>query len=318
MAEARKTLAESVLASDRTASAQPGRLDSPRAPPWGRDHDPARLAVVVMTHRLDHRPAGRLALAAGLDARFHLGRVELVALGCARLARLGARQAGVDHERALARDQVGRQVAELGAVGDQVQGLGVLLLPRGHLCVAVVERFVAGAFARLARLQAVVVDLAPVALVLGVGFQVNHGDEPGGSEHSEKFAAIHDVRSPKRDNGIGASRQVRTAPTPRSWLTTRHDSRGDHSPSRSQAGLGEAADPVDGGADVRLAGPVPSAEQGPGEERPVVGVVHQAGDDPVDAPPPRTLGCGRRVPLSQAGGSLTPLMGQSLRAATGS
>ena len=49
-------------------------------------------------------------------------------------------------------------------------------------------------------------------------------------------------------------------------------------------GLGEAADPLDGGADVRLAGPVPPAEQGPGEERAVVGVVRQAGDDPVDAP----------------------------------
>src|SRR3954453_18033421 len=131
------------------------------ASPWGRDRDPARLAVVVMTHRLDHRPAGRLALAAGLDARFHPNRVELVALGCARPARLGARQAGVDHERALARDQAGRQVAEPGAAGDQVQGLSVLRLPRGQLRVAVVERLVAGAFAGLARLQAVVVDLAP-------------------------------------------------------------------------------------------------------------------------------------------------------------
>ena len=64
-----------------------------------------------------------------------------------------------------------------------------------------------------------------------------------------------------------------------------------------ERGLGEAADPLDGGADVRLAGPVPSAEQGPGEERAVVGVVHQAGHDPVDAPPARALGGGRRVPL---------------------
>ena len=61
---------------------------------------------------------------------------------------------------------------------------------------------------------------------------------------------------------------------------------GDHPPPRGEEGLGEAADPVDGGADVRLAGPVPPAEQGPGEERPVVGVVRQAGHDPVDAPPP--------------------------------
>jgi hypothetical protein len=37
-----------------------------------------------------------------------------------------------------------------------------------------------------------------VALVLGMAIQVNHGDEPGGSEHSEKFAAIHVAQSPKR------------------------------------------------------------------------------------------------------------------------
>ena len=34
-------------------------------------------------------------------------------------------------------------------------------------------------------------------------------------------------------------------------------------------GLGAAADPLDGGADVRVAGQVPSAEQGPGAERAV-------------------------------------------------
>ena len=71
---------------------------------------------------------------------------------------------------------------------------------------------------------------------------------------------------------------------------------GDRPPPRGAEGLGEAADPLDGGADVRLAGPVPAAEQGPGEERPVVGVVHQAGDDPVDAPPPASPR--RRMPSS--------------------
>ena len=60
---------------------------------------------------------------------------------------------------------------------------------------------------------------------------------------------------------------------------------GDRAPPRGVGGLGEAADPVDGGADVRVAGPVPAAEQGPGEERAVVGVVRQAGHDPPDAPP---------------------------------
>ena len=75
-------------------------------------------------------------------------------------------------------------------------------------------------------------------------------------------------------------------------------------------GLGEAADPLDGGADVRLAGAMPPAEQGPGEERAVVGVVRQAGHDPPDAQPARALGDGRRLPLPRGG--LITLMGQSL------
>ena len=54
-------------------------------------------------------------------------------------------------------------------------------------------------------------------------------------------------------------------------------------------GLGEAADPVDGRADVRLAGQVPPPEQGPREERAVVGVVRQVGDDPADAQPAPAL-----------------------------
>jgi hypothetical protein len=37
-----------------------------------------------------------------------------------------------------------------------------------------------------------------VALVLGMGIQVIHGDDHGGSEHSQKFAAIHVAQSPKR------------------------------------------------------------------------------------------------------------------------
>ena len=62
-------------------------------------------------------------------------------------------------------------------------------------------------------------------------------------------------------------------------------------------GLGEAADPLDGGADVRVAGPVSPAEHGPGEEHAVVGVVHQAGHDPTDAQPAPARGDRPRVPL---------------------
>ena len=83
--------------------------------------------MLVAAHRLDHRPARLLALAAGLRTRFHLGRVELVALGRTRLARLGTGRTGMGHERALVGDEVGREVAELRTVGDQMQGFRVLL-----------------------------------------------------------------------------------------------------------------------------------------------------------------------------------------------
>ena len=56
-------------------------------------------------------------------------------------------------------------------------------------------------------------------------------------------------------------------------------------PPEGGGGLGAAADPVDGGADVRVAGEMPSVEQGPGEERPIVRGVRQVGYDPHDAQP---------------------------------
>ena len=58
---------------------------------------------------------------------------------------------------------------------------------------------------------------------------------------------------------------------------------------RGFQGMGHAADPLDGRADVRLAGSLPPPDQGPREERPVVGIVHQAGHDPVDVPPASPL-----------------------------
>src|SRR5258708_30691537 len=78
--------------------------------------------------------------------------------------------------------------------------------------------------------------------------------------------------------------------------------------------MGYTADPMDGRADLRLAGPLPTPEQGPGEERPVVGIVRQAGDDSVDGPPAAALPCGCRIPLLQC--SLKWLMGQTLRGLT--
>jgi len=55
---------------------------------------------------------------------------------------------------------------------------------------------------------------------------------------------------------------------------------------RSAAGkrwLGETADSVDGRTDIRLAGQVPSAEQGPGAKCLVIGVDDQVGHDPPHA-----------------------------------
>src|SRR3954470_7852857 len=63
--------------------------------------------------------------------------------------------------------------------------------------------------------------------------------------------------------------------------------------------MGQAAHPMDGRADLRLAGPLPPPEQGPGEERPVVGIVHQAGHDPIDVPPAAALPYRARIPLSR-------------------
>src|SRR5947209_20466084 len=76
--------------------------------------------------------------------------------------------------------------------------------------------------------------------------------------------------------------------------------------------MGEAAAAVDRGADVRLAGPVSAAEQGPGEERAVVGGVRPVGHDPPDAQPAGAQGSGCRVPLPT--GRMIRLMGQSLSA----
>src|SRR5215831_19014641 len=86
---------------------------------------------------------------------------------------------------------------------------------------------------------------------------------------------------------------------------------GDRPPARGLRGLGEAADPLDGRADVGLAVPVSPAEPGPGEEYFVLGVVHQAGYDPTDAPSAPARRNRPRVLLPQVG--LTPLMGQTLR-----
>src|SRR5262245_31719316 len=94
---------------------------------------PPLVVVPVATHRLDHFAARPLALAARPGTRLHLGRVELVALGRTRLARLGTGRTGVGHERALVGDEVGREVAELRTVGHEVQGLGMLLLALGEL-----------------------------------------------------------------------------------------------------------------------------------------------------------------------------------------
>ncbi len=73
---------------------------------------------------------------------------------------------------------------------------------------------------------------------------------------------------------------------------------GHRAPPGRCEGVGQVAHPLDGGADVRVAGQVPAADQGPGEEREVVGGVHHVGHDPPHAQPTRTQTCRGRVPIS--------------------
>jgi hypothetical protein len=58
---------------------------------------------------------------------------------------------------------------------------------------------------------------------------------------------------------------------------------GDRAPAPGGRGLGALADPPDGGADLRLAEPVPAVERGPGEKHPIGGSPGSLGDDPSDA-----------------------------------
>src|SRR5262249_13437811 len=86
--------------------------------------------------------------------------------------------------------------------------------------------------------------------------------------------------------------------------------------SQGVRGLGDAADPLDGRADVRMAWSMPAPEPGPGEEPLVVGSVHQAGQDRPDAQPTLAVGNGCGIPLPEGG--LTIHMGQPLRGYPGS
>jgi hypothetical protein len=61
--------------------------------------------------------------------------------------------------------------------------------------------------------------------------------------------------------------------------------------------LGEAADPLEGIADIRVARPMPTAEQGTQEERRVFEDVHPSADEPFDSTPTTDRQCGRRIIL---------------------
>src|SRR5262249_14821764 len=86
---------------------------------------------------------------------------------------------------------------------------------------------------------------------------------------------------------------------------------GDRAAAEGSPGLGQAADPLDGGADVRLAEQVPAAERGPGGEDPNGRGPESLGDDPSDAQSPVPQAGPGRIPLSWSG--LTTLIGQTVR-----
>ena len=73
---------------------------------------------------------------------------------------------------------------------------------------------------------------------------------------------------------------------------------GDREAAGGRQGVGEAADPVDGRADVRLAGPVPPAVQGPRAQHALLRGLRQTRHDPAHAQPPRAQkrGPGVRLP----------------------
>jgi hypothetical protein len=75
----------------------------------------------------------------------------------------------MNHQRTSVRYQAGRQVAELGAVGDEVQRLGMLALALSDLLVAMVKGLIALARSVLASFQTALVHLVVVALALGAG-----------------------------------------------------------------------------------------------------------------------------------------------------
>lgn len=144
---------------------------------------------------MDHSPAGLLAGVTRLGARFHLRRGMLLALECARLARFSACSAGVDHQRAPAGDHVGGQVAKLGAVGEQVQRLGVLFLALSELFIAVVEGLIARTSTVLTRLEARFVHLVVmVSWPIGSSGLPTECNQSGGGrpEHSKQFSTFHD------------------------------------------------------------------------------------------------------------------------------
>ncbi len=79
---------------------------------------------------------------------------------------------------------------------------------------------------------------------------------------------------------VRRQRSITTTPSMTGWPSMPAGSCRSWPASRRQGGLGQVADTLDGGADLRLAGQVPTTEQGPGEECAVLGGVHQVGDDP--------------------------------------
>src|SRR4051794_9942600 len=150
------------------------------------------MPASTAAHRLDHLATRPGALAERLDDLLHLV-VEPLARGDAVVAALGARPAGVRHQRAHPRHERARRRADVAAIDAQVHRLGVVLLAGLDLLVAVVEALVALLRAVRAVLRAPLVDVILATLggtrLAGAG----SGRQPGRGrpEDTEQFPSVH-------------------------------------------------------------------------------------------------------------------------------
>jgi len=171
--------------TDRVLRSQPPRFGEPASLGFGG-------FSLGIADGLGHLAASCFAFLARLDALLHLRIIVSGTLGCAGLARLGARRANDGDQRAFSSHELSCKAAEFLAVdgqdGDPVM-VGVTIF---DLLEAVMERFVADRGARLARLETIAMQLVVMVGMLRSGLghpQCNSCKAHPGD--TENFATVH-------------------------------------------------------------------------------------------------------------------------------